>query len=147
MEGDIFRFLHFIKNILFQSTPSAWRVTLFHLPHRLCLVISIHTLRVEGDHIQIAARCIILISIHTLRVEGDWQFPDGHGALPISIHTLRVEGDNDFVMAVLLQSIFQSTPSAWRVTGPTGPQGPQGPISIHTLRVEGDPPRPGRPTS
>ena len=62
----------------------------------------------------------IEISIHTLRVEGDEELDARRDEVrQISIHTLRVEGDNDFVMAVLLQSIFQSTPSAWRVTCPS----------------------------
>ena len=33
--------------------------------------ISIHTLRVEGDHVLLAVNRSYFISIHTLRVEGD----------------------------------------------------------------------------
>ena len=55
------------------------------------------------------------ISIHTLRVDGDI---DTFGVLPqihISIHTLRVEGD-EYLWADVFPGVFQSTPSAWRVT-------------------------------
>ena len=79
-------------------------------------VISIHTLRVEGDSDTVDAanaaaafqstpsawrvtyclvsHCqLIHISIHTLRVEGDRSSCPGRFPLHISIHTLRVEGD------------------------------------------------------
>ena len=36
-----------------------------------CSVISIHTLRVEGDRVLPVYTHTLLISIHTLRVEGD----------------------------------------------------------------------------
>ena len=56
----------------FQSTPSAWRVTLFNLEQQLNHLISIHTLRVEGDPNLFPTMLILcIISIHTLRVEGD----------------------------------------------------------------------------
>ncbi len=55
----------------------------------------------------------------------------------ISIHTLRMEGDaNKLDNDELL--IFQSTPSAWRVTLSLLRYDYQGNISIHTLRMEGD---------
>ena len=56
-------------------------------------IISIHTLRVEGDPSP-GQRCgRRRISIHTLRVEGD-TITGLHAVLTIiSIHTLRVEGD------------------------------------------------------
>ena len=38
----------------------------------------------------------------------------------------------------LLGNVFQSTPSAWRVTAVVIGQTMQISISIHTLRVEGD---------
>ena len=34
-------------------------------------MISIHTLRVEGDSMQLQQQHLLQISIHTLRVEGD----------------------------------------------------------------------------
>ena len=56
---------------VFQSTPSVWRETAFFTLASLILIISIHSLRVEGD---LTTSLIILnyvISIHSLRVEGD----------------------------------------------------------------------------
>ena len=80
---------------IFQSTPSAWRVTVDLAKVKQLIIISIHTLRVEGDrglnYIRIFRR---IISIHTLRMEGD-VFPTS------SCNHL---------------TLFQSTPSAWRVT-------------------------------
>ena len=78
----------------FQSTPSAWRVTLITFMYFPFFVISIHTLRVEGDT-QAAAFPTeeSVISIHTLRVEGDPLHALPVGVVNISIHTLRVEGD------------------------------------------------------
>ena len=59
------------------------------------MVISIHTLRVEGDTGVNHSQRTTIISIHTLRVEGDDFFPEGADSEePISIHTLRVEGDS-----------------------------------------------------
>ena len=80
-------------------------------------MISIHTLRVEGDSslghdlgvscgfqstpsawrvtsLQGSASTVgVLISIHTLRVEGDGDTLTERKIYAISIHTLRVEGD------------------------------------------------------
>ena len=79
--------------------------------------ISIHALRVEGDHIQQRSQKTVPISIHALRVEGDnsYNAPPLHD-LAISIHALRVEGDKDKLLSY-----------------------PPNHISIHALRVEGDP--------
>ena len=78
-------------------------------------------------------------SIHTLRMEGDSKLKKQVIETDISIHTLRMEGDRYHPPHQRTSKIFQSTPSAWRVTiqnlvcklGITV-------ISIHTLRVEGD---------
>jgi len=84
-----------------------------------------------------------IISIHTLRVEGDFtsdkRYPvrDIFQSTPsgwrvthtpvylqdlqgISIHTLRVEGDLEKRCEVIEEKIFQSTPSGWRVTKSIG---------------------------
>ena len=65
--------------------------------------ISIHALRVEGDHDIVQVRLFHRISIHALRVEGD---------LPsIAPQSTRTE-------------LFLSTPSGWRATSPrTGGRG------------------------
>ena len=124
--------------------------------------ISIHTFRVEGDisiqkiqgvsenfnpHLPcgrwpkvVSAETVsAYISIHTFRVEGDYS-----KTIPlivsaeISIHTFRVEGDSEYPPHYCWISLFQSTPSVWKVT--LMPYGiyPFVPISIHTFRVEGD---------
>ena len=57
------------------------------------------------------------ISIHTLRVEGDaYALPSLFPITCISIHTLRVEGDFKPFCNTTAYSLFQSTPSVWRVT-------------------------------
>ena len=78
----------------FQSTPSAWRVTSYADTVSRGRQISIHTLRMEGDVVK--------------GFEGD--------NLEISIHTLRMEGDESLTWYITLLVVFQSTPSAWRVT-------------------------------
>ena len=159
MEFDTF----FGEIFQFQSTPSVWRETGYSVSSMQCFEISIHSLRVEGDILQIYLRAhffhfnplppcggrLLRLSLLSLRHT-------------ISIHSLRVEGD-DFdpnIKYKLLQ--FQSTPSVWRETAPTlasasaqrhfNPLPPCGgrrcrgcekgalvSISIHSLRVEGDP--------
>ena len=61
----------------------------------VALAISIHTLRVEGDHV----KKTVTYDKHL-----------------ISIHTLRVEGDTLICCFLSRLLLFQSTPSAWRVT-------------------------------
>ena len=58
-------------------------------------IISIHTLRMEGDRSRFFHRQgSVEISIHTLRMEGDSYFSLQNVFLcRISIHTLRMEGD------------------------------------------------------
>ena len=58
--------------------------------------------------------------------------------LLISIHTLRVEGDERGKDVADQLRLFQSTPSAWRVTVAAWMYGIAELISIHTLRMEGD---------
>ena len=57
---------------IFQSTPSVWRETgnLFDLVHNI--VISIHSLRMEGDRFSSVFLDGKGISIHSLRMEGDF---------------------------------------------------------------------------
>ena len=123
---------------LFQSTPSVWRET------RSCSWMSQH----------------LRISIHSLRVEGD---PAIHQALPSPFHfnplppcggrrdrnkktpteskfqsTPSVWRETMTCGSALTSAIFQSTPSVWRETKPLGVYCADKPISIHSLRVEGD---------
>ena len=80
----------------FQSTPSAWRETSQFCTESVVLVISIHSLRMEGDR----------SSIYIRRVHKN-----------ISIHSLRMEGDLTAGFRCFQGGKFQSTPSAWRETG------------------------------
>ena len=49
VEGDKLNFVNGSPPALFQSTPSEWRVTEVSICRDIIQMISIHTLRVEGD--------------------------------------------------------------------------------------------------
>ena len=67
-------------------------------------MISIHTLRMEGDHDNaLVIHTISRISIHTLGF-----FPSS--LRRISIHTLRMEGDSSGVMAKMANRNFNPHP-------------------------------------
>ena len=71
----------------------------------------------EGDRGNMVFDAYEIISIHTLRVEGDiYKLAKALKVTVISIHTLRVEGDSFQVSLSYHRLIFQSTPSVWRVT-------------------------------
>ena len=78
----------------FQSTPSVWRETLLITAGSQCLVISIHSLRVEGDH-----------ALH-LRQSRRLHF----NPLPPCGGRLNARTSPESA------SVFQSTPSVWRET-------------------------------
>ena len=103
-------------------------------------IISIHSLRMEGDHENNYLMRLTLafqstpsawretawsgtsdnsspISIHSLRMEGDrmGSISNNH-TFHISIHSLRMEGDISAASISFVHSSFQSTPSAWRET-------------------------------
>ena len=102
----------------FQSTPSAWRETGSSTVARQVHSISIHSLRMEGDH------CVVVLYICTIH---------------ISIHSLRMEGDEGTSTRNYRNPGFQSTPSAWRETICGCNENQFTGISIHSLRMEGDP--------
>ena len=79
-----------------------------------------------------------IISIHSLRMEGDLRKKSVANWLIISIHSLRMEGDRPFLPDLHILIIFQSTPSAWRETSEHRCSSAVAPISIHSLRMEGD---------
>ena len=80
-------------------------------------IISIHSLRVEGDIKEHFHSFPISISIHSLRVEGDLLYSLLYRSKHlISIHSLRVEGDRNRGCTRLRCLSFQSTPSVWRET-------------------------------
>ena len=71
MEGDLGCAFTGMRKYLFQSTPSAWRETKVIKDLSITIIISIHSLRVEGDEALNRALLTEAISIHSLRVEGD----------------------------------------------------------------------------
>ena len=79
----------------FLSTPSGWRATSESPPFRKCNRISIHALRVEGDHVAPFPGRRIEIFLST---PSGWRATsinlDALVPKLISIHALRVEGDD-----------------------------------------------------
>ena len=127
-------------DLRFQSTPSAWRETAFGYGFKIQL-FHFNPLPPHGGRLldQCHAVRIIFISIHSLRMEGDYidlgylcggvyfnPLPPHGGRqdkLPveanfenISIHSLRMEGDPVILASFGFLKPFQSTPSAWRET-------------------------------
>ncbi len=115
----------------------------------------------EGDLLFAGSEQSFLISIHSLRMEGDSPCQSAIFASSISIHSLRMEGDATAAETKREPEKFQSTPSAWRETQ-LGDQMSAyiafqstpsvwretllavsieliSDISIHSLRMEGDP--------
>ena len=83
-----------ITGELFQSTPSAWRETHYGERGESLRIISIHSLRMEGDEALSPLGEKFGISIHSLRMEGDHHLPAKcRNGMKISIHSLRMEGD------------------------------------------------------
>ncbi len=78
----------------FQSTPSAWRETKPSLSTWICIVISIHSLRMEGDsHRNLPVSIVEYFNPlppHGGRLVFFWAMV---AATLISIHSLRMEGD------------------------------------------------------
>ena len=148
--------------IVFQSTPSVWRETWCGCGCRSETVISIHSLRVEGDAdklrntaaeslfqstpsvwretVQQAVRQNCTTDFNPLPPCGGRRATPSSRPVPsdISIHSLRVEGDRAAGCPAKLHDRFQSTPSVWRETGSAYRRTHHPNISIHSLRVEGD---------
>mgnify|MGYP000818625751 CR=1 FL=1 len=125
---------------IFLSTPSGWRATCDGCGPDVSCLISIHALRVEGDHRRLLHIKSAEISIHALRVEGDVKGGNQNGVYTkSSIHALRVEGDSsNFSSGLVCKDFYPRPPGGGR------PESTQHwfkkfLISIHALRVEGDP--------
>ena len=124
---------------IFQSTPSAWRETYVPLysecpksnfnplpPHGgrqfaykdlyIASIISIHSLRMEGDSIHTETGTNNDISIHSLRMEGDFHVLESPTHAPTFQSTPSAWRETVHAVAVHTQFLFQSTPSAWRET-------------------------------
>ena len=134
--------MHIFGNMLpclFQSTPSVWRETPTLLMIVDRLIISIHSLRVEGDFQSPSTMSLPALFQSTPSVWRETRYiPAPISSIFISIHSLRVEGDvlqscreginNNFnplppcggrhVLEEdgVSEMIFQSTPSVWRET-------------------------------
>ena len=84
--------------------------------HKQRELISIHSLRMEGDLYPYGYSDASDISIHSLRMEGDTAYPDqtnqGYNFNPLPPHG----GRRQRMVYFLQTEIFQSTPSAWRET-------------------------------
>ena len=79
--------------LLFLSTLSLRRATLFHYFSSLCNFISIHALLAESDKIAKHNSNIRDISIHALLAESDLKKIQKLWDAPISIHALLAESD------------------------------------------------------
>ena len=95
MEGDRQQMLFLISQTRFQSTPSVWRETEHLLRRNRQLLISIHSLRMEGDEMYKGKnRTRSQISIHSLRMEGDSKTAQEsvfHFAYPCTILQKRMQ--------------------------------------------------------
>ena len=139
MEGDILAEWLFQNVIIFQSTPSAWRETSyfsvrFHISSKFQSTPSAwrETTIPENNLVS------VVISIHSLRMEGDIVISPPRCAAchfnPLPPHGGRLTKVRSFI----LDWKFQSTPSAWRETLIYPLAFGYGFISIHSLRMEGD---------
>ena len=106
---------HHLPN-LFQSTPSAWRETCIDKNKPKGNIISIHSLRMEGDLPPMPIPC------------------NSAYFNPLPPHGGRHLSKSAAVSA----RSFQSTPSAWRETQNLRNHNSELSISIHSLRMEGD---------
>ena len=157
-----FKEIYDTRVALFQSTPSAWRETTYISPREnfsQSFQSTPSAWRETGWGADMAAETQI-ISIHSLRMEGDQRLGKSPEPRNISIHSLRMEGDNrrqqpqakashfnplpphggrlDKITEQDYADLFQSTPSAWRETILTLGICAAACISIHSLRMEGD---------
>ena len=125
--------------MLFLSTPSARRATLYLSATGLQLRISIHALREEGDPPRRGSACMLPIFLSTPSARRATHHPRlRSGGQKISIHALREEGDQNSIALIESGKRFLSTPSARRATLTLYHADVLRLISIHALREEGD---------
>ena len=92
----------------------------------------------EGDSRRNASSLATVISIHSLRMEGDFFQPFLGGNI-LYFNPLPPHGGRRLATVKrLTPRKFQSTPSAWRETCHTYQRSARCNISIHSLRMEGD---------
>ena len=142
--------------------PFRWRATGTGMSMQTAVQISIHALRVEGDHLPLSFLHTVLyfyprppgwrattVGRIACAFEQFLSTPSGWRATSsrvlcsqvhfFSIHALRVEGDPPGAAGGSASKRgFLSTPSGWRATRTCHVFVAQSVISIHALRVEGD---------
>ena len=92
--GRRFGFCVFPGNQKFQSTPSAWRETsCWNIMHGLSAAFQSTPSAWRETTASMNAFCHSIISIHSLRMEGDPKKINDYVIIDISIHSLRMEGD------------------------------------------------------
>ena len=102
--------------ICFLPAPSRWRATGTGMSMQTAVQISIHALRVEGDHLPLSF-------LHTVL----YFYPRPPGWRATTVGRIACAFEQ-----------FLSTPSGWRATTRLLNQFQKNFISIHALRVEGD---------
>ena len=123
----------------FLSTPSVWRATGHADGVSKRHLISIHALRVEGDGCG-AGRRLSALDFYPRPPCGGRPAP--HSSLMSVILFLSTPSVWRATYAdgsVEIVEVFLSTPSVWRATFAAAAAGAGQNISIHALRVEGDP--------
>ena len=139
MEGDALPVQSLPPTIpYFNPLPPHGGRQITHVDHTVAVHISIHSLRMEGDRLN-ALDCVgDRISIHSLRMEGDAAGQAGTAGRgdfnPLPPHGGRLY----HLHPLYANSLFQSTPSAWRETIIARNRRGAVVISIHSLRMEGD---------
>ena len=123
----------------FQSTPSVWRETVFSVFYGKILPFQ-STPSVWRETQRATAQCLtVLISIHSLRVEGDSNaYLRQYAPMSISIHSLRVEGDRMDICSATSTADFNPLPPCGGRLPESFDNVSSSIISIHSLRVEGD---------
>ena len=101
---------------VFQSTPSAWRETIMYFVSKMEKLISIHSLRMEGDHIFESVLCEIS-NFNPLPPHGGRPYGSRVIQCPLNFNPLPPHGGRrKTTCGMSTQAAFQSTPSAWRET-------------------------------
>ena len=116
--GRQFSFAVLVNHLAFQSTPSAWRETLYC--HDGAVGICRFQSTPSAWRETAASGCRLLQRQHFNPLPPRGGRPQGtiddYQIIGISIHSLRVEGDVVMLISDVLPKLFQSTPSAWRET-------------------------------
>ena len=123
----------------FQSTPSAWRETpgadLGRKNSRYFNPLPPHGGRHSSRN---ASSLAAIISIHSLRMEGDLIDSTSQTKIRRFQSTPSAWRETTPVNQFIRYQTFQSTPSAWRETTSESSESESPNISIHSLRMEGD---------